>query len=666
MKKGIEKAVNKFYDKMLASKYFESFFRDVDDPKKSVMPKVIDFIASQVINTEGELSIDQCTYIGEIHYDYKIPLTNITDFLDKMKQDILENEQYTDESCPLYDFKRFDTMKNLIARGYLNEAVRNFDEFDLALFSTFSETKVISTILAWLIELNRIIIEGEKFPDELYMRSEFCDLIDFHESNFFNLIFDSQQEMDYFWDYHSQLHEIATSLAYFYSREDYIQSYVLYNTLIDKAHSMILKYKDKVTLFAQNTITAFNKFILQSLSEHKEVVIGIINVKKMKHINKIWGAHYGDYLLEKIHSVIDKDYGIHLPESVFVRTHDGEFRIACIGRPDEHIKSLEKTVDYLSNMIVAKDGIEISFKISSVIMKANDSEGLDINNCTAFFQQSIEAAKTDKTGHVKFIDAGMDRLKEGLQIYQNKISVIRRTFVANQIVPFFQPVVSLSNDEISHYEVLARICDDKGCMSASMFIDILIEMDKIVDLDIVMLERVLDSLEDIAATDKGLLINLSPTSLHSNAFIHKLESFINKVKVAGINTDFEITEHALFDNVELLKELNDKYGIQFAIDDFGTGYSNLTMVSDLAEDGLIKYLKIDGSLISRITDSRKAREIVAAVRRISEAVDVETIAEFIDSDLLLLGVKNLGINYAQGYYLGRPVPFEKIIKNQTK
>lgn len=110
----------------------------------------------------------------------------------------------------------------------------------------------------------------------------------------------------------------------------------------------------------------------------------------------------------------------------------------------------------------------------------------------------------------------------------------------------------------------------------------------------------------------------------------------------------------------MVRMLHDKYGSVFAIDDFGSGYSNFSIVSDLAQEGLIKYLKIDGTLIRDITKNMYKETIVAGIINIATAMNLYTVAEFVTDEKTAKKLINLGISHLQGFHYSVPVAIDKL------
>jgi len=148
-------------------------------------------------------------------------------------------------------------------------------------------------------------------------------------------------------------------------------------------------------------------------------------------------------------------------------------------------------------------------------------------------------------------------------------------------------------------------------------------------------------------------INISAASLSDSSFQKFL---INKVSQIGDLNKlicFEVTESVAMSNykatIALLTQLK-SYGCSIALDDFGTGFSSLSHIRELPLD----YIKIDGTFIQQIHNNKLDQALVKSVVEIASVLGVKTVAEFVDSDEALTLLKQLNVNYAQGYLISQP------------
>ncbi len=224
-----------------------------------------------------------------------------------------------------------------------------------------------------------------------------------------------------------------------------------------------------------------------------------------------------------------------------------------------------------------------------------------------------------------------------------------------------QPIVRLNaragERRFLGFEVLGRIRTDNGLLSAGLFIDQLIEMNLIDKFDSLMLEAICAKAEMIKSFADTLFVNVSPASLNNDRYVAELTDAM-RGPLAGLNVVIELTEQTLLEKPDLVRRLAKEKGLVFAIDDFGTGYSSLMSVIELATDGVIRYLKVDGSLTKTIVEREATGYVFEIISEMAESLHLYSIAEFIENDAISSALAERNITYGQGFHLGRPHPPE--------
>ncbi|MBL1143287.1 MAG: EAL domain-containing protein [Proteobacteria bacterium] len=229
---------------------------------------------------------------------------------------------------------------------------------------------------------------------------------------------------------------------------------------------------------------------------------------------------------------------------------------------------------------------------------------------------------------------------------------------------YAQTIVSLSNDKDMHYELLLRMIDEKGEMILpDAFLPAAERYNLISRIDLWVIEktfRLLQDNPDFLENVNFLSINLSgPTLTNSNI----LDFIIEELDSSGISADklcFEITETAAISNlnnamkfISILKDL----GCRFALDDFGSGLSSFAYLKNLSVD----YLKIDGVFVKDIVDDLIDHAMVKSINEIGQTMEMKTIAEFVENDVIKGMLKEIGVDYVQGYGIGKPQPFKDLL-----
>ena len=236
---------------------------------------------------------------------------------------------------------------------------------------------------------------------------------------------------------------------------------------------------------------------------------------------------------------------------------------------------------------------------------------------------------------------------------------LRQALKHNLFSLYAQPITSLeAGDNLKYFEILLRLTDkDEEVVLPNTFLDIAARNHLMPEID----TWVIDSLFEILVTQKTsdywhdyrFAINLSGASLNQASFLSFLQQKLTSHSLPAELFCFEITESIAvveLDKVtQLIKDLK-QIGCSFALDDFGTGISSLSYLKKLPVD----YLKIDGSFIRELNTDTSSKVMVEAINHIAEGMGLKTVAEFVENEYILDAVKDLKIDYAQGYHLGRP------------
>jgi EAL domain-containing protein (putative c-di-GMP-specific phosphodiesterase class I) len=150
-------------------------------------------------------------------------------------------------------------------------------------------------------------------------------------------------------------------------------------------------------------------------------------------------------------------------------------------------------------------------------------------------------------------------------------------------------------------------------------------------------------------------INLSGASLNDDKFLEFLEDALRRTPIACHALCFEITETVAVNNFERIREVMlslKQFGCRFSLDDFGSGMSSFSYLKNLPVD----YLKIDGALVRNIVEDAADFAMVEAINRVGGALGLKTIAEFVETEASLQRLRDIGVDYAQGYVIHRPEP----------
>ena len=238
-------------------------------------------------------------------------------------------------------------------------------------------------------------------------------------------------------------------------------------------------------------------------------------------------------------------------------------------------------------------------------------------------------------------------------------SELRQAIENGEIITWFQPQLSLDSGKIAGVEALARWHRPDGTVIPPVDFVPLSEEIGISDM---LFEAVLRYVcKTVAAWKKDfswdvpVSVNLSAHQLRNHKLVEIIKSILDKQGVEENLLNLELTETVLLEDLTIaepvLRDLSE-YGVGIHIDDFGTGYSSLSYLADLP----VQTLKIDQSFVERLTESESNSRVVQAIVGLGKAMNLDVVAEGVETEQQLLMVTKYGCDLAQGYFIGRPMP----------
>ena len=242
---------------------------------------------------------------------------------------------------------------------------------------------------------------------------------------------------------------------------------------------------------------------------------------------------------------------------------------------------------------------------------------------------------------------------------------IDRVLGENRLFSRCQRIMSLSGtDDHSHYEVLLGIMSEQDAvLPPAGFIAAAERLKRVSDIDRWQVGAVFDWISQNRAgfdTLGGFAINLSGQSINSQDFLQFLNKRLDAARFPLEKIIFEITETAAiaeFAQAEKFMRQIRRYGCRFSLDDFGAGFSSYAYLKNLRAD----YLKIDGSFIKDLAHSETDYAMVKSMTEIGHSLGMKVVAEYVESQAIIDKLLEVGVDYAQGYHVGRPVRLEELL-----
>ena len=376
----------------------------------------------------------------------------------------------------------------------------------------------------------------------------------------------------------------------------------------------------------------------------------LIDLDNFKLVNDSYGHAFGDSFLKAFADAI----GTGLKRGdIFARYGGDEFVVVLPETDLEQACVVANRVLAETDRIAlpAPDGEQVSASASIGVAVFPD-HAAEPKDLFLFADNMMYKAKAEGKARVA-VPSEEDVINVFRSISEKGLT-IQRAVEERRIVPYFQPILATAADEIEAVEVLSRIDLGDTVMGAGEFIEIAEKMGVIDRIDYIVIEKALAEV-DRSGFDGMVFINLSPRALVLSEFLPTVRAIVERAGVAKERIVFELTERDTVKNIQLLEMFVQELrmeGFKFAIDDFGSGFSSFHYLKHFPID----FLKIEGDFILNLMNDTRDRAFVRLIAELARELSIHTVAEFVESEEVLEQVRELGIDYAQGFLIGRPAP----------
>ena len=377
-----------------------------------------------------------------------------------------------------------------------------------------------------------------------------------------------------------------------------------------------------------------------------------MDLDRFKVINDSVGHLVGDALLQEVAARFSRC--VRSGRDMVARLGGDEFAILMeVNGPDAALRMGQRIVKAL----------EAPVRVQGKELYSSVSVGIALS--APHYTQPEELLRDADIAMYRAKAGGRDRIEvfdealhaRALQLLEVE-SDLRRAMERCELVPWFQPIVRLSDGGVVGYEALARWHHpQRGVLAPAAFLPVAEGNGSLEALDWAVFTRTLELLPSLLRPEQYVNVNFSPRHFGAPGLVARLMALLRAHRIAPSQVRIEVTEGALMENAEKIGEVFRQLadcGVMVALDDFGTGYSSLSYLHRFR----MHTLKIDRSFICDLSpdDESGSTAVVRAILALSRAQRMEVVAEGIETEAQRQALQALGCELGQGYLFARPAP----------
>ena len=379
----------------------------------------------------------------------------------------------------------------------------------------------------------------------------------------------------------------------------------------------------------------------KDLQDNEKYGLVLIKIDNFATINNFYGFVIGDYVIEEIASYLK----VTLAKYDLYRLSGAEFAFS-LKTPKEFYELKE----FLHELYEEIRYFFVEYQNTKIFIDFTMASTANSVQTNIFSKVSMALDYAKSIGVPFWIYEDRMNFENNYARNLELSEIVRESVSHLRIIPYFQAIVDNKTSKITKYECLARLIDvNENVLSPLLFIPIAKKIKVYNQITMQMIDK---SFEVFEHNDLGFSINLSIEDVMNSELFHFI---IEKLKhsEASSRLTFEILESESIDDFNKIEKfINEvkRYGVEIAIDDFGSGYSNFSYLIKIKAN----YIKINGSLISDIHVNKSARLVVETIVSFAQKLGMKTVAEYVHSSVIMDIVKELGIDYSQGFYIDEP------------
>lgn len=435
-----------------------------------------------------------------------------------------------------------------------------------------------------------------------------------------------------------------------------IDGYILYPYDEDQINQIMSRYRylkerrdayDEKELTNRDHITSLLNAdsLYQKIRSSENDALILIDIDNFDIINTLYGMDMGDKVLAKIAGYL---YKMTPENSTLHRLNADEF-VFLLKNPVAH------QADIISKQV--KSFFELThFQLDGINFNLRVSIGIAHGSAKSLFHHAKialkEAKDNGKNNIVPFRENSPFLKKQRRTLYW--INEVRSALEENRILAYYQPIFDNASGKIVKYEALCRLEDtSQNIIQPHQFIHAARIGGLITNVTRAMIDN---AFKMFSGTDNEFSINVTREDFNEGYILSFLKRKCHLYDIAPSRIFIEVVEDISFELMDgylmQLQSLSD-HGFKLAIDDFGTESSNYSRLLNIKAD----YLKIDGRFVENIDQNVNTQIIVESIVAFARKIGARTIAEYVNSPSVLKKIQELGVDFSQGYYIGKAQPY---------
>ncbi len=385
----------------------------------------------------------------------------------------------------------------------------------------------------------------------------------------------------------------------------------------------------------------------EDLLQWKNGYMLLLDMSHFSVINKEYGKEFANHVIIRTARVLEKH--IHRNAKLY-KTESDRFAILL---KESSLKEVylycDQIVSFFDNHNIGIDETElhITFNIGVDKIRADVSDTLI--NC----EYALDKSKELGSRHYEVFSERTTAFKDEKEAVK-WLRLTRELIMEERIEPYFQPIKNLKSGKVVKYEVLARGLHNGEVIAPYFFVQQAEKLGLSTALTRLMINKSFAFFQD---KTEEFSINLTERDLLEGYLIRFLTEKMKQYNIAPTRITFEILENITVtkNSKRITQKLNRlrEIGFQVAVDDFGIENSNFSRLLEINID----FIKIDGIFIRDLKKNEKNRMITRAIVNLAKTLGIKTVAEYVEDEEIYTMIQEFGIDYAQGYYVGKPQPY---------